>query len=78
MTETAKLTASDAAGGDEFGSSVSISGNHIVVGANRDDDGGTNSGSAYFYHNCQTVPTPDVATEPTIPCPSGIVILFFI
>ena len=33
MTQTAKLTASDGAAGDEFGSSVSISGNTVVVGA---------------------------------------------
>ena len=33
MTQTAKLTASDGAAGDDFGSSVSISGNTVVVGA---------------------------------------------
>ena len=33
MTQTAKLTASDGAAGDYFGSSVSISGNTVVVGA---------------------------------------------
>jgi FG-GAP repeat len=44
-----KLTASDAAAGDAFGFSVSISGNTVVVGAFNDDDGGTNSGSAYVF-----------------------------
>ena len=33
MTQTAKLTASDGAAGDDFGNSVSISGNTVVVGA---------------------------------------------
>ena len=33
MTQTAKLTASDGTAGDDFGSSVSISGNTVVVGA---------------------------------------------
>ena len=44
-----KLTASDAAAGDNFGFSVSISGNTIVAGAFHDDDGGTDSGSAYVF-----------------------------
>lgn len=48
-TETAKLTASDGAGNDYFGASVSISGEYIVVGAWADDNNGNNSGSAYIY-----------------------------
>ena len=48
-TEQAKLTASDAAAGDEFGNSISISGDYIIVGVKNDDDGGTNSGSAYLF-----------------------------
>ena len=39
-----KLTASDAAAGDNFGTSVSISGDTIVVGALGDDDNGSASG----------------------------------
>jgi len=35
MTQTAELTASDAVSGDFFGTSVSISGNTVVVGATR-------------------------------------------
>ena len=35
MTQTAKLAASDGAAGDDFGYSVSISGNTVVVGAAR-------------------------------------------
>ena len=50
-TQTAKLTAYDGAGSDSFGSSVSIDGNTIVIGAYGDDDNGSNSGSAYVYTN---------------------------
>ena len=50
-TQTAKLTASDGAGGDAFGISISISGNTVVVGA---------YGSAYTYRGAAYVFTePD-------------------
>ena len=48
-TEESKLTASDAAEGDLFGLSVSISGDVAIVGASFDDDSGPNSGSAYVF-----------------------------
>ncbi|HSB11688.1 MAG TPA: FG-GAP repeat protein, partial [Blastocatellia bacterium] len=49
-SEQAKLTASDAAGGDEFGWSVAISGETIVVGALFGDTAaGPDSGSAYVF-----------------------------
>ena len=51
MTQTAKLTASDAAGWDRFGNSVSISGDYILIGAVNDDDGGTSSGTAFIFKN---------------------------
>jgi hypothetical protein len=45
-----KLTASDAAAADEYGHSVSISGDTIVVGAMKDDNArGTDAGAAYVY-----------------------------
>jgi len=44
-----KLLPSDEAEGDDFGISVSIYGNTAIVGANLDDDLGTNSGSAYVF-----------------------------
>ncbi len=45
-----KLTASDGAGGDEFGFSVAISGDTAIVGAYQDDTpGGNNAGSAYVF-----------------------------
>ena len=45
-TEQTKLTASDGAAGDQFGTSVAITGDTIVVGADLDD---TASGSAYVF-----------------------------
>jgi len=48
-TEQAKLTASDAAAGDFFGFSVSISGDTAIVGAHGNDDTGSRSGSAYVF-----------------------------
>ncbi len=47
--EEAKLHASDATPGDEFGVSVGISGDVLVAGAHLDDDGGRDSGSAYVF-----------------------------
>ena len=44
-----RLTASDGAANDHFGSSVSISGNYAIVGAALDDVGNTDQGSAYIY-----------------------------
>ncbi len=49
-TQQAKLTASDGAFEDYFGISVSISGDYALIAANRDDDNGYNSGSAYIFH----------------------------
>ena len=48
--EEQKLTAADAAAGDWFGLSVSVSGETILVGANKDDcAAGVDCGSAYVY-----------------------------
>lgn len=43
------LRASDAGTGDEFGSSVAIEGDVIVIGAPRDDDDGLEAGAAYVF-----------------------------
>jgi uncharacterized protein (DUF2345 family) len=45
-TETAKLTAADGAAPDQFGTSVAIDGDTVVVGAGNDDSG---KGSAYVF-----------------------------
>ena len=47
-TQVAKLTADDTAANDNFGG-VSIDGDTVVIGANGDDDKGSNSGSAYVF-----------------------------
>lgn len=47
--QTAKLTASDAAIDDAFGSEVAIDGGRAVVSAKRDDDKGAQSGSLYVF-----------------------------
>lgn len=48
-TETAKLTASDAASGDRFGEAVALSGDTALVGARNGDAGIADSGSAYVF-----------------------------
>ena len=48
-SQNAKLIASDGAANDEFGSSVAVDGDTMVVGARQDDDNGNQSGSAYVF-----------------------------
>ncbi len=50
-TQQAKLTAADGAAGDQFGYSVAISGDTVVITANADDNdvNGIDSGSAYVF-----------------------------
>ena len=52
--ENAKLKASDADADDEFGSSVAISGDTVVVGAMSDDETNSDSGAAYVYEKPQS------------------------
>jgi hypothetical protein len=59
-SEVVKLTASDAAEGDNFGKSVSLSDDRALIGASNDDDAGVNSGSAYVF---------DPPTEATLSLP---------
>jgi FG-GAP repeat len=50
FTQRQKLVTSDAAAFDEFGASVAISGETVVVGAPADDGAaGKNQGSAYVF-----------------------------
>ena len=60
-TETAKLTASDRAENDQFGYSVAVDGNTVVVGADRDD---SNRGSAYVFTEPQGGWTDTEGTDP--------------
>jgi hypothetical protein len=48
-SQLAKLTAGDAAAGDEFGSSVSLNADTALIGASGDNDSGSDSGSAYVF-----------------------------
>jgi len=48
-TQAQKLTASDGAGSDAFGTSISIDEKSIAVGAHLDDDNGSASGSVYVF-----------------------------
>ena len=48
-SEIARLEASDAAANDSFGQALAISGFIAVVGAPRDEDFGTSTGSAYVF-----------------------------
>jgi pimeloyl-ACP methyl ester carboxylesterase len=68
--EEQKLTASDAETRDYFGTSISINGDFLVVGAERDSDGAYASGSAYVFQNlspreriltdCRTIDTAGI------------------
>jgi hypothetical protein len=60
-----KLTAFDAAHLDNFGHSVEVVSDKIVVGAHRDDDTGSNSGSVYVYD------ASDLSAQPTKLVTSG-------
>ncbi len=48
-TEQQELYASDATAGDNFGRSVSMSGNRVVIGAYRQDEAASNAGAAYVF-----------------------------
>src|ERR1043166_9352940 len=55
-TQQMRLTALDAADGDYFGTSVAISGDTVIVGANVDDNaGGVDAGAAYIFVRTGTV-----------------------
>tara|TARA_R110002111_G_scaffold108858_1_gene167614 strand:- start:602 stop:1858 length:1257 start_codon:yes stop_codon:yes gene_type:complete len=50
-----ELSASDRAPVDQFGMSMAISGDTVIIGASTDDDAGDKSGSAYVFNN---IPEP--------------------
>jgi hypothetical protein len=57
--QQAKLTASDADIGDNFGQSVSIDGDTLVVGADGDSENGLFTGAAYVFTRSGTTWTED-------------------
>lgn len=74
-TETARLTADDAAKNDHFGDSISVSGGTIVAGAWGDDDLGHDSGSVYVFEKPRggwsqvaKLTAPDGATDDNFGC----------
>lgn len=69
--ESAKLTASDSEFRDQLGSSVAVSGETVLVGAQGDDEGGTDRGSAYIF-----APPPPKAREPRSDRSPGSLLLF--
>ena len=52
--QQARLTASSPAAGDQFGCSVSISGDNAIVGADRNNYNGLWSGAAYIFERTDT------------------------
>ncbi len=52
-TQQAKLTAGDAAIGDEFGYAVDINKDDVIIGAVKDDHAGIDAGSAYVFVRTQ-------------------------
>jgi len=64
-TQEAKLLAGDGAAGDEFGRSVSLSGDTALVGAYLDDDNGNDSGSAYVFVRSGTSWTQEAKLLPS-------------
>jgi hypothetical protein len=58
----ATLSNPSPAASDYFGKAVAISGTHVVVGANKDDTGGSNSGSAYVYDMAGDTPALPTTT----------------
>lgn len=54
-TEQAKLLASDGVAGDEFGHDVAISGDRVIVGAYKHDEGGSSAGAVYVFERAGEV-----------------------
>ena len=48
-TQQTKLTASDGVSGDYFGYSISINGDHLLIGSYSDNGNGAKSGSVYIF-----------------------------
>src|SRR5262249_19405130 len=50
------------AAGDNFGISIAMDGNRLIVGAHQDDTGATNAGSAYVYDLAAVTPPVPILT----------------
>ena len=67
-TQANKLTASDGAANDYFGSSVSLSGDRVLVGAYGDDEGVVDSGAAYTFELAAPCAPGFFSTTGSAPC----------
>ena len=63
-TQRAKVVAQDGAFYDDFGRSVAIDGDTVVIGAYEDDDQGSGSGSAYVFASLPSPPSPPPSPPP--------------
>jgi hypothetical protein len=73
-TNETKITPSDGAAGDRFGSSVAVGCGKIVVGADLDDDNGEDSGSVYIYDLDGTNETKITASDGSLSDQFGYVV----
>lgn len=69
--EEARLTATDAAPGDEFGRSVAMAGHRVAVGAPRTDGPAPNTGRAYVFERVQKQWVQRAALETPHPSSGG-------
>jgi len=60
LSPTATLDFPSPAAGDNFGVTVALSGTRLIVGADREDTGGDDAGSAYVYDLAGTSPTTPI------------------
>ncbi len=67
LQPTSKLVGNDTAANDHFGAAVSVDGNYAIVGASQNDDGGSDSGSAYIYENIAGTWTEIVELQASVP-----------
>ena len=69
-SQQAKLVASDAAAGDQFGSAegrLGLSGDTLVVGAHKRDEGGTDRGAVYVFTRSGTTWSQQAKITPASP-----------
>jgi len=64
-TQQQKIQATDKQANDQFGQSVAISGDTVVVGANLEDTGGTSAGAAYVFTRSGTTWTQQQKIQAT-------------
>jgi hypothetical protein len=64
-TQQAKLLPSDGAADDQFGIGIALSGDTAFIGANRNDDYGSNSGSVYVFTRSGTTWTQQTILYPS-------------